>query len=119
MHLHSNLTGIQYRGHIRCDDGCDACRLGCIQSTPHICEVLSEKSDVEGQICLYVMLGTDADNLRKVSDLEIIGRMRPHIEFLHSEIYRVGTALYGCVQAFEVTRRRHNFQSMLVGCFDV
>ena len=49
--------------------------------------ILSEKSDIQGQICLYIMPGADTDNLFKVSDLEIIGRVRPHIQLLHSEIY--------------------------------
>ena len=113
MHLHTYLTAIHYRSHVRSDDRVHARRLRRIQCLVRRFNVFLIKDNVQCQVRLDAILPAYSDNLRQIIRLEIIGRMRTHIQIADPEIYRVSTTLNGCHQTFKITRRRHYLQFLL------
>ena len=87
MHLHAYLACVCDGSHVGCDDCSYSCLLCCIKSASHVLEILIVQDNVEGEIGLDTVFRTDTHNLVKIRHLEIVGRVRTHVEFLHSEIY--------------------------------
>ena len=113
MHLHTYLTAVHYRSHIRSDDRVHAGRLRRVQCPVRRFNVFLIKDNVQCQVSLDAILPAYSDNLRQILRLEIIGRMRTHIQIADPEIYRVSTTLNGCHQTFKIARRRHYLQFLL------
>ena len=110
MHLHAYLTGIHDGSHVGSDHGShpgSLCRFKCAF---HILDILVVQDNVQGEICLDPMLRAYAHDLSEVRHLEVVGRVRTHVQFLDSEIYGVRSTLYRCLQALEIARRRHDLQ---------
>ena len=66
MHLQTDTAGIFYSGNVGGYDSRDSCGFGGIEGAVCLGDILVIQDDIEGQICLYVVLCTVADYLRKV-----------------------------------------------------
>ena len=107
MHLDAELACIHDCCHICCNHGSHSRLLGCLECALHILDIFIVHCDIEGEVGLYAVLRADSHNLLEVGHLEVVGRVRAHIQLLYAEIYGVCTSLYCCLQALEVAGRRH------------
>ena len=107
MNLLSDFTTVRHDSHVRRNDSRNLSLLGSIDYLAHQLYVLVVDDGVDGQIALHAVLGTDGSNVVQVVDGEMIGRVRAHVELLHSEVDTVGTCLYGSLKAFTRTHGRH------------
>ena len=87
MYLHTDLACIHDGRHICCNHCSHSGLFRSLECEFHILDILIVHCDVEGEICLDSVLRTDAHDLLEISHLEVVGRVRAHVELLHSEIY--------------------------------
>ena len=114
MDFHSDLAAIHYRSHVRRDNRIHTGRFRCVQSPVGGFNVFLIKDNVQRQICLDPVLPADPYYFSQIFRLEIVRRMRPHIEVSHTEIYGIRSAFDSRHQAFEIPRRGHYLQFLLL-----
>ena len=98
MHLLPHLVTIGHHRYIGGDDGGDASLMGSIDNLVHQGDVLAIDDGVHRQITLDAMFIALTGNVAQVVDGERRGRMRPHVQFLDTEVDAVGPRLDGCCQ---------------------
>ena len=112
MNLQAYAPGILHGGYVGRDDGIHACRLRGIECLAGRLQVLLIEDDVQGQVGLRRGLVAEAHYFFEVFGGEIIGAVGAHVEASDAEIHRIGPALESSVQALEIARRRHYFDSV-------
>ena len=114
MHLQAYAAGIDDCGHIRgyhsIDSGCQSR----VQGVPHRFQLVPIEDYVKREIGLDTGFVTYTAYLAELLHPEVVRGMGTHIEFLHPEIHRIGSALNGCMQTFEIARRGHYLQFLPV-----
>ena len=93
--LQADLPAVAHHGHVGGNDGRDARLARRIEYLAHGGEVVVVDDRVDGEVGLDSVLGADGDDLPQVANVEVIGRMGPHVEPAHAEIDGVGTRLDG------------------------
>ena len=88
MHLHTLLSAISHHSNVAGYDGRDVSLNSCINNLVHQGDVLTVNNSVHRQVTLHPMFLTGSGNLSQVVDGEVVGRVRTHVQLLHSEIHR-------------------------------
>ena len=65
---------------------------------------------VQREVGFHTVLPAYSAYFRKVFHPEIVCGVRPHVQFFHSEVDGVRSALDGSLKTFEIARRGHDFQ---------
>ena len=93
--LQADLPAVAHHGHVGGNDGRDTRLARRIEYLAHRGEVVVVDDRVDREVGLDLVLGADGDDLPQVANVEVIGRMGPHVEPAHAEIDGVGTRLDG------------------------
>ena len=93
--LQADLPAVAHHGHVGGNDGRDARLARRIEYLAHRGEIVVVDDRVDREVGLDPVLGADGDDLPQVANVEVIGRMGPHVEPAHAEIDGVGTRLDG------------------------
>ena len=110
MDFHPDAAGVFYGGDIRRYDGINPCLQGTVEGLAHRGKVLRIKHYVERQVAAHTCLAAYADHFGQVFGGEVVGAAGAHVEAPDAKVHRVGSSLYGCVQALKVPRRSHYLQ---------
>ena len=86
MHLDTHLPAILHHRHIRGDDGCDASLAGGIYYLVHQGNVLAIDNGIHRQVRLHPSITTLCRNVAQVVQRKVVGRVRAHVQLLHSEV---------------------------------
>ena len=108
VYLLSHPVAIGHHSYVAGNHSRDTSLFGGIDDLAHQWDVLAIDNRVHRQIALDAMLIAGGGDLLQVVDGERGSGMRPHVQFLNTEVNAVGTSLNGCCQRFARAHRGHN-----------
>ena len=109
VYLHTHLAAVGHHGNVAGDDSRNLRLYGSVHYLVHRLDVLTIDNGVHREVRLHACLVARCGNLAQVVNGEVVGRVRAHVQLLHSEIYRPCTSLQRCCQRVAAAHRSHYF----------